>query len=215
MLNKIEVLILDFDGVVIESNKIKMLAFEKLFGQFPEYKEVMMQFHYDNVSASRIEKFNHLAGLMDRESDTELKVEMATKFSQYVLQDILTAPLVKGAERFLKMVKGRMPLYLVSVTPANELNYILKKRDLLHWFDRVYGCPPWIKTNAIRDILSQNSIIPKNGLLIGDSAGDQRAALEVGVQFIARDSGLKFDKIPPLLFSDFNEISDHIFKILK
>ena len=132
-----------------------------------------------------------------------------------VLEDILKVPLVKGADRFLEMIKGRLPVYLASVTPAEELNYILEKRGLLHWFDGVYGCPPWTKVNAIRDILSRNSILPKNGLLIGDSAGDQLAALKTGVQFIARDSGLKFDASPSLLFLDLNEIADYLVGILK
>jgi phosphoglycolate phosphatase-like HAD superfamily hydrolase len=113
------------------------------------------------------------------------------------------------------MVKGRLPIYLASVTPANELNHILEKRGLLHWFEGVYGCPPWTKANAVRDILSRNSILPCNCLLIGDSAGDQQAALKTGVQFIARDSGLKFDEHPQLIFLDLNEIADHLDGILK
>ena len=215
MANQIELLILDFDGVVIESNDIKTQAFEKVFSQFPQYKDAMMQFHYENVSVSRIEKFDYLAELMGRGADSKLKAEMVDNFSQYVLEDILTVPLVKGAERFLKMVKGRLPLYLASVTPANELEHILEKRGLLHWFEGIYGCPPWTKANAIRDILSRNSILPRNSLLLGDSAGDQRAAFETGIQFIARDSGLKFDEIPSLFFLDLNEIADYLGKFLK
>jgi len=215
MLNQIELLILDFDGVVIESNDIKTQAFEKVFSLFPQYKDAMMQFHYENVSVSRIEKFDYLAALMGRRADSKLKIEMSDNFSEYVLEGILRVPLVKGAERFLKMAKGQLPLYLASVTPANELNHILEKRGLLHWFDGVYGCPPWTKANAIRDILSTKSILPGNSLLIGDSAGDQRAALETGVQFIARDSGLKFDERPPLIFLDMNEIADYLSGILK
>ena len=215
MSKPIEVIILDFDGVVIESNDIKTHAFEKVFSKFPQYKDVMMQFHYENISISRVEKFDYLATLIGRGSDLKLKAEITDNFSQYVLEDILTVPMVKGAERFLEMVKGQLPLYLASVTPAKELNFILEKRGLMHWFDGVYGCPPWTKANAIRDILARNAIFPKNSLLIGDSLGDQRAALETGIQFIARDSGLKFDEIPPLLFSDLNEIADYIVRFLK
>lgn len=215
MSNKIELIILDFDGVVIESNNIKTQAFEKVFSRFPQYKEAMMQFHYENISISRVEKFNYLATLMGRSADSKLKNDLANKFAQHVLEDILTVPLVEGAEKFLKIYKGQIPLYLASVTPAHELNNILEKRDLLHWFDGVYGCPPWTKANAILDILSRNSINPSNGLLIGDSAGDQQAAIETGIQFIARDSGLAFDKPPELLFLDLSEIADHLGGILK
>lgn len=215
MLNQIEILILDFDGVVIESNDVKTQAFEKVFSQFPRYKDTMMQFHYGNVSVSRIEKFNYLAALMGRVEDAKFKANLAANFSQFVLEGILTVPLVKGIERFLKIVKGRLPVYLASVTPANELNYILKNRSLIHWFNGVYGCPPWTKENAIRDILSRNTALPENALLIGDSAGDQEAALKTAVQFIARDSGLKFEETPALLFSDLDEIADYLGEILK
>ncbi len=215
MPNQIELIILDFDGVVIESNNIKTKAFEKVFSKFPEYKDVMMQFHYENISLSRVEKFDYLVSLMGKCADSKLKVDIADNFSRYVLEDILTVPLVKGAERFLKTFKGRIPIYLASVTPAKELEDILEKRNLLHWFDGVYGCPPWTKVNAIRDILLQKSINSNNGLLIGDSAGDQRAAIEADVQFIARDSGLKFDMPPKLLFVDLNEITDHLSRVLK
>jgi phosphoglycolate phosphatase-like HAD superfamily hydrolase len=215
MSRPIEVIILDFDGVVIESNDIKTRAFEKIFSKFPQYKDVLMHFHYENISISRVEKFDYLATLIGRGSDLKLKSVIADNFSQYVLEDILTVPMVKGAERFLEMVKGQLPLYLASVTPENELNFILEKRGLLHWFDGVYGCPPWTKANAIRDILLQNTISPKNSLLIGDSSGDHRAAMETGIQFIARDSGLKFDETPPLLFLDLNEIADYVSRFLK
>ena len=61
MLNSLQVLILDFDGVVIESNAVKTHAFEKVFARFPEYAEVMMAFHHAHVSVSRFAKFDYLA----------------------------------------------------------------------------------------------------------------------------------------------------------
>ena len=65
------------------------------------------------------------------------------------------------------------------------------------------------------DILSKEGIKPKQALLIGDSAGDQRAAMTCGIEFLARDSGLTFDIPVPLMFKDLNEIANHfINKIL-
>ena len=207
---------LDFDGVIIESNGVKTQAFEKLFSQFPECKEAMMEFHYKNISVSRVKKIERLAFLMGKEADIDFKKEVEEKFSKYVLETILTVPMVGGAQKFLNVMKNRVPLYLASVTPESELRYILEKRNLSHWFDGVYGCPPWTKADAIRDILLQNKISAKSGILIGDSTGDQKAALEVGIQFIGRDSGLKFDEPPPhYLFSDLNEITNFLLPILE
>jgi beta-phosphoglucomutase-like phosphatase (HAD superfamily) len=52
----LRVLILDFDGVVIESNDVKKEAFQRVFARFPEHAEAMMAFHHAHVSLSRFAK---------------------------------------------------------------------------------------------------------------------------------------------------------------
>ena len=41
-MSAIEALILDFDGVVIESNEVKTNAFHNVFSRFPEFTDTMM-----------------------------------------------------------------------------------------------------------------------------------------------------------------------------
>jgi phosphoglycolate phosphatase-like HAD superfamily hydrolase len=204
---------LDFDGVVVESNDIKTQAFDRVFSRFPAYKERLMQFHFANISLARGEKFNYLLELMAEENNEKLKREVSIEFSEYTTDLILSAPLVKGIENFFNQFSGKVPLYLASVTPEEDLNLILKYRNLNCWFDGVYGCPPWIKSNAIRDVLLQKGINADQCLLIGDSEGDRAAALEVGVRFIARNSGLSFKEAPALIFSDMDEITDYLVHV--
>ena len=211
-MNEIQVLILDFDGVVIESNEVKTEAFIRVFGRFPEHAEVMMKFHHDHVSLSRFDKFQHLLSLMGRNDDAGLKEDIAQDFSLRVLEGMMTVPLVSGALEFLRLVTPRMPVYLASVTPAEELVLILKQRELLPWFRGVYGCPPWTKSDAIQNVLSKEGLMPEQALLIGDSAGDQRAAKSCGVEFLARNSGLNFDLPFPRTFMDLNEIVNYFNK---
>lgn len=210
MLNSLQVLILDFDGVVVESNAVKTQAFEEVFARFPAHSEAMMAFHGEHVSVSRFAKFDYLAKLMGRADDELLKADLAADFSRHTLKGMMAVPLVRGAEAFLRWAKDMLPVYLASVTPEPELKLILKKRGLAHWFCGVYGCPPWTKPNAIRDILSKNNLTPAGALLIGDSKGDQRAALETGVRFLARNSGLSFDGPSPLIFADLHEIGKYL-----
>lgn len=214
-INLLRVLILDFDGVVIESNDVKTEAFHKVFTRFPEHSEDMMAFHHANVSLSRFAKFKHLQVLMGKTDDDGFLTEIAADFSSSVLEGMDKVPLVTGAELFLGKATKRLPVYLASVTPAEELALILERRKLLHWFRDVYGCPPWTKPDAIRDILVREGIEPEEALLIGDSAGDQRAAQMTGVQFLARNSGLDFDSPLPLTFSDMNEISNYLEKLFR
>lgn len=213
-MSPLRVLILDFDGVVIESNAVKTEAFHHVFARFPEHAEAMMAFHHARVSLSRFAKFDHLLALMGRADDTALMADIAADFSKRVLEGMMAVPLVQGAETFLRKVTPLLPVYLASVTPAEELAGILAQRGLAHWFRDVYGCPPWTKRDAIRDVLAREGVKPGEALLIGDSAGDQRAAQMTGVDFLARDSGLSFDAPAPLIFPDLNEITQYLDELL-
>ena len=209
-LRRLRLLVLDFDGVIVESNDVKTEAFREVFARFPEHAEAMIAFHRDNVSLSRFAKFDHLLERLGRPGDEGLRAELAVDFSRRTVDGIVEVPLVAGAEAFLREASGRVPLYLASVTPAQDLHVILERRGLHAWFRGVYGCPPWTKPEAVRDALAREGCAPDEALLIGDSAGDQRAAAETGVGFLARDSGLTFDTPPQPAFRDLTGVAAHI-----
>jgi phosphoglycolate phosphatase-like HAD superfamily hydrolase len=131
-----------------------------------------------------------------------------------IQENIQGVPYVAGALNFLEKFSSRLPIYLASVTPAEELDIILDQRGLKTWFREIYGCPPWSKPEAIIDVLSREKVDADEALLIGDSAGDQRAAQKTGVAFLARDSGLDFDTPLPECFRDMNEITRYLEEIL-
>ena len=207
----LRVLVLDFDGVVVESNDVKTGAFGEVFARFPEHRDAMMAYHSDHVSASRFEKFDHLLQRLGRSGDQALAADLAAEFSRRTLERMLGVALVRGADAFLREITPRVPVYLASVTPEEDLAAILERRGLRAWFRGVYGCPPWTKPDAIRDVLNRESCAPREALLVGDSAGDQRAAAQTGVEFIGRDSGLAFDRpAPSTILPDLAVIAAHI-----
>lgn len=200
-------LVLDFDGVIIESNDIKSEAFRAVFARFPEHLDTMMAFHYAHISDSRFVKFAHLTDeLLGRRGDAVLQQELSVSFSRATLERLFACPLVPGAAAFLEEYAGRIPLYLASVTPAEDLEEILTRRALRRYFSGVYACPPWTKSEAIRDVMRQDSRAPSEVALIGDSPGDLRAARETGIEFIGRRSGIPFDPPAPPLHADLSEI---------
>jgi len=208
---KLRVLVLDFDGVVLESNAVKTDAFCDVFARFPEHCEQMMAYHRAHVSVSRFAKFDHLLQRLGRSGDAALRAELAAEFSRRTLERMATVSFVPGAEAFLREIAPCLPVYLASVTPAEDLDVILDQRGLRGWFRGVYGCPPWTKPDAVRDVLRREACSPQDAVLLGDSAGDQRAAAETGVEFIARDSGLPFDApAPSVCFSDLNAVAAHL-----
>jgi phosphoglycolate phosphatase-like HAD superfamily hydrolase len=210
----LRVLILDFDGVVVESNSVKTEAFRELFSRFPAHTDHMMAYHREHISVTRFSKFDHLLERLGRAGDADLRDELAATFSGLLLERMRRVPLVPGAEDFLRMTAARLPLFLASVTPEQELEEILQDRGLRSWFCGVYGCPPWTKARAILDILDREGVRPHEALLVGDSAGDQRAAGETGVHFLARYSGLPFDDPTPLQFPDMTQLAEHLVESL-
>lgn len=205
-MSALRAVILDFDGVIVESNGLKTEAFERVFARFPEHADAMMSYHRAHVSESRFAKFRYLATVwLGRAEDDPIVAELGEAFSVEMLRRIDRCPLVPGAIEFLTRVRGALPVFLVSVTPQAELDTILDRRGLTAYFTRVYGCPPWSKVRAVADIVAECGD-PHDVLFIGDSAGDRRASRETGVEFVARDSGLPFDAPPPRTFPDMDAV---------
>lgn len=194
--------VLDFDGVLIESNAVKTEAFGAVFGRFPAHAAHMMAYHDAHVSDSRFAKFRYLVTeRLGRPADDPMVDELAAQFSAALRKQVLACPAVPGAAAFLAAVSARVPVFLASVTPQDELESIVAARGWTGCFASVYGCPPWTKTSAVADIVAGLGG-PAGVLFVGDSAGDQRAARETDVEFLARDSGLPFDAPLPETVSD-------------
>lgn len=196
MKTPLRAVIFDFDGVILDSNDLKTEAFRAVFATFPEHAEAMMAYHHAHISQSRYAKFTYLVEqLLGRAGDTQLVDELADAFAARLRDAMDRCAFVPGAPEMLDALGARVPLFLASVTPEAELLRLLDVHRIRHHFTRVYGCPPWTKPAAVREIV--HDMGGADGLvLVGDSAGDQRAAAEAGVEFIARDSGLPFD--PPV-----------------
>lgn len=203
MSDRIRAIILDFDGVVVESNEIKTAAFDAIFSRFPGQHAAMMDFHRRNVAVSRAAKFRFLAcELLGRSASDPIVEELSAEFSSRVSDAIARCPLVRGAHEFLTEFAGTVPLYLASVTPEPELREILRARRLDRYFVDVFGEPPTPKTAAVRAVLKRERLRARRALLVGDSPGDLEVARSTGVQFLGRDSGLSFDPPAPTLLPD-------------
>lgn len=209
--DRLKVIILDFDGVIIESNEIKTEAFRQVFSRFPEHAEAMMAFHHANAWASRFMKIDHLLSeYLGRADDQHLRDQLAAEFSERVAEQLVTVPFVPGAVSFLNEFSDRVPLYLASVTPQADLDATVLSRDLGRFFRGVYGYPPWTKAAAVRDVLRREGCEPGSALLIGDAPGDMQAATECGVHFVARQSRIAFNPQPPFAYPDLQEIADAV-----
>ena len=203
----IRTVILDFDGVLAESNDEKTQAFADLFTRYPQYAETMMDYHITNGSISRLHKFEYFADrLFGRPGDQNLIEEMMTGYSELVERRISACPEVPGAMDFLREFSKKVPLYISSQTPQEELHRIAETRGVARYVRKIYGYPPIRKNEAIHRALTSEGVRPEEGLFVGDTMSDFEIARQCGLEFIGRDSGLWPEGFSIKLYHDMYEI---------
>lgn len=209
----LKVIALDFDGTLVESNRIKDRAFETIFSEWPEHMDAMMQWHLAHNSTERREKFRYFVEeVLALPGRDELIEELTTRFSQQTRQSIIDCPFVKGARNFLKYIQNRVAIYLLSATPQLDLNEIIEERGLDKYFKEIYGAPI-DKVYILKKIMVAEEASAYEMLFIGDSLEDQQAAGLLGIQFIGRQSDRPLDDSKNNTFSDFLKIKDYSIKI--
>lgn len=209
----IKTIVLDFDGVVVESNDIKHQAFSELFMEYPEHYDEMMRYHRTHNHVCRHDKFKYIIeNILGEEYTTKYANKMAERFSELTRDKIINCPFVDKAFEFIQhFFSNEYPLYIASATPLDELNIILNSRNLLPYFKRAYGAP-MPKTEMFSDIIKKEKIFQDELLFIGDSYEDYEVAVKAGVSFIAKISDYDFKGVDVTSFENISEIESYILK---
>lgn len=184
-----DALILDFDGVVVESNDIKARAFAELFGDHPEHLGAILGYHRQNLGISRYKKFAWIyRELLQRPLPQRELESLGSRFSERVVEKIVAAPFVAGARETLSACRRTgLPVFVISGTPIEELGRIVARRGLTAYFTRIWGSPIE-KWRAIGEITASYGFAPSQMLFVGDGRSDHEAATRTGVPFVARKS---------------------------
>jgi len=207
----IKVILLDFDGVIVESVNIKTEAFGELFQQYKNLVDKIVQYHLQNNAISRFIKFKHIyENILGKEYNEKIGKELGKKFSKIVFQKVVECPSVVGAEEFLKTFSKIYPIYLISATPQRELKGIVAKRNIKNYFKKVFGSPPGNKVEHIIKALGNEKANPKEAISIGDMIEDYRVAQKTGVQFVGRKSIEDFGEIDAPIFPDMKGVKKWI-----
>ncbi|KQC04407.1 MAG: haloacid dehalogenase [Methanoculleus sp. SDB] len=185
-MSNLNVLILDFDGVILESVLVKTDAFRELFSFAPEHLDEIVNFHLNNGGMSRFDKFRYIyAHILLEPLSEERFLWLGSRFSELVFDGVLASSFVDGAEELLRVCSKHIPLFIVSATPEGEIREIVRRRNLDRYFTGVYGSPR-SKSDCIRAILAMTGVPPESVLFVGDAHNDLQAAKEAGVRFVGR-----------------------------
>jgi phosphoglycolate phosphatase-like HAD superfamily hydrolase len=176
----------DFDGVIKESIEVKTQAYYQLFEPFGSVvAERVREHHEAHGGMSRFDKLPLYLQWAGVES-TQIRVsEYCEQFSQWVVQGVIDAPWVAGVELYLRRNSHQQVFVLVSATPQDELEHILRALDLAKCFAEVYGAPIR-KQDAIHNTLLAGELEARDCLMIGDAQADLDAAEANQVPFLLR-----------------------------
>lgn len=180
----IRAVILDFDGVILETAAVKTRAFADLFAASGRTDEIRA-YHLAHSGISRHVKIRHIREqMLGLPRDEAEERALADRFAQLIDAGVAQAPFVPGAREFLAAPGPRL-LYVASGTPQDELRGIARTRGIDRHFAGIFGSPDE-KPSIIRKVLASHALDPAETVFVGDGLSDQRAAADTGVPFIAR-----------------------------
>ena len=181
-----EILVFDFDGVILESADIKTRAFRELFSAYPDRVDAIVAYHKANAGISRFRKFRYIyEHVLGKPLGLEEERALGERFSDLVVDEVMRCPFVPGALEFLQAYSRTRPLFLASGTPDGELQRLVAARNLSQFFREVFGSP--MEKCAILERILATTDKPRTLLLfVGDGRSDYEAAKAAGVGFIGR-----------------------------
>jgi phosphoglycolate phosphatase-like HAD superfamily hydrolase len=194
---KLSAVVFDCDGVLIESNAVKTLAFGQTVAEFGQKAmDQLMDYHRKHGGISRFKKFEWFyREVVQAPLSDETMAALCERFTALCIHSVLDAPMVAGARQSLNLLHHRLPMFVASGTPEKELREVLTKKGLARYFKGISGTPPEKKTLLAR-IITENNLNAIEVLMVGDAAADMEAARYSDTLFYGRGEGFAKDGVP-------------------
>lgn len=186
MVNELQGLFWDFDGVLMNSNETRDMGFELVLNDFPpDEVSKLLEFHRSNGGLSRYVKFRYFFEQIRNERVTDKQIEdYALNFSEIMLSRLLDKQLIiHETINFVKKYSEAIPMHIVSGSDQNELRKICDFLQIKQFFKSIGGSPT-PKIELVANILQSEKYHPNRCLMIGDSINDYHAAKDNGLEFM-------------------------------
>ena len=179
----VRVVALDFDGVLVDSVAAKNRAYVDAFERYPEVRRELLRLRLNEPHLNRVEFFDRAHETVWRGAPgAPSRAEFLEAMSDAMVDRVSACPSMEGADRLWRAWPNAT-MAIVSLTPESDLRRIVRRRGYPVAEHRVFGCPPWSKSRALREILHVEAIPPGAMLVVGDSPSDAVVAGEVGATY--------------------------------
>ncbi len=185
LFNEYDLLIFDCDGVILNSNtlKIKAMRTALIESGIPSTEvDSCTTFFKNNFGKSRFYHIDYFVDTLIKIETTEteqFKIKLLASYSKqckslYLLADL--TPFISDVLTTSTSIK-----YVASGSEQQELIDVFQQRKLDDNFKEIFGSPEK-KVNHVTNMLSKNP--SSKAVMIGDAVSDLEAAKDNGIDFI-------------------------------
>ena len=175
----------DFDGVILNSMKIKGDGFVELFKHYDKkYVDAIEKYHYAHGGVSRFDKIRYFYEKIIQKNIDENEINfLADKFSNIIQKKLFNKEnLISDTIEFIQKHYKNYNFHIVSGAEHNELNTLCKHFEIYGYFKTIDGSPTK-KNILVKRILEKYNYKPKESVLIGDALSDYKAAEDNNIDF--------------------------------
>ena len=183
-------ILLDFDGVLVESLDVKKDAFLELFSSYSDdIKSQIVEYHLAHGGVSRYEKFDYFYKYIFKKPITDqIRLELSDRFSKIVKEKMKVVKSVEFTEDFLEIFYEKFKLFVISANPELELRDLIEERGWKKYFKKICGSP-MSKVDHIRSIFDTYNLDASESIFVGDSLVDYESAKVCNIPFYLMVNG--------------------------
>ncbi|MFV0423098.1 HAD family hydrolase [Oleidesulfovibrio sp.] len=209
----LDLVVFDCDGVLLETVEVKTRAFGRTVEEFgPQAVQRLLDYHMAHGGVSRYKKFEWFyAEVLGRTITDKEMQDLGERFTKFAFEEVVAAPAVDGALETIQALYGKVPMYVASGAPHDELTYVLEAKGLTGYFQGIFGSPPH-KTALLADILRHTGADPQKTVMVGDSSTDLEAATACGTRYFGRGSSFATSGHP--WAEDLHPLKEHLLRLL-
>mgnify|MGYP006399370073 CR=1 FL=1 len=179
-INSYDFLIFDCDGVILDSNELKIQAMEtalvKSGCQNSQVSELSNLFR-KNFGKSRFYHVSAFAKLINKDESWETQV--LEYYSSMCRELYRNSDLTPGFLDFVSRSKAKH--FIASGSEQAELRSVFEEKGLSHHFEKIYGSPKK-KSQIVSEVVK--TFVGKKFLMIGDAVSDYEAAKDNNIDFL-------------------------------
>ena len=180
----------DFDGVILDSMKIRDWGFREIFKDFDKNAvEKLITYHNLNGGLSRYVKIRYFyEKILGKNITEEVIMKYANNFSILMKEELINpSNLILDSISFIKENHKKYNFHIVSGSDQEELRYLCRELDIDNYFISIHGSPT-PKKDLIKELLEFHNYSKNDSCLIGDSINDYEAAIDNLIEFYGYNS---------------------------